>query len=172
LYRYDKDLMEELTCLQDQVPPFPSDEAMRIIEEDSGKKVGDIFASITPEPVAAASIGQVYKAVLKDGGQEVAVKILRPGTRPQVVLDLCIVRAAAEKFFDEFARKNLGCPATMLVDEFAEKLLEELDFQQEALNLRDFKRNFSDDPSVQIPGVFSNLSSDRVLIMEWWGGTS
>jgi hypothetical protein len=55
---------------------------------------------------------------------EVAVKILRPGTRPLVVLDLFILRGAAQKFFDAFARKNLGCPATLLVDEFAEKLLE------------------------------------------------
>lgn len=166
----DEGLMEELTRLQDRVPPFPSDQAMRIIEEDAGRKVADIFASITPEPVAAASIGQVYKGTLKANGQQVAVKILRPGTRPQVVLDLFILRAAAERFFDDFARKNLGCPATLLVDEFAEKLLEELDFQQEALNLRDFKRNFSDDAAVQIPGVFTELSSPRVLVMEWQNG--
>ena len=127
----DEDLMEELTRLQDRVPPFPSEEAMQIIEEDAGRKVSDIFEFITPEPVAAASIGQVYKARLKKGGREVAVKILRPGTRPQVVLDLFILRAAAERFFDDFARKNLGCTATLLVDEFAEKLLEELDFQQD-----------------------------------------
>lgn len=167
----DEDLMEELTRLQDRVPPFPTDIAMKIIEEDSGKKIGDIFEFITPEPVAAASIGQVYKATLKGPGkEEVAVKILRPGTRPQVVLDLFILRVAAERFFDDFTRKNLGCPATLLVDEFAEKLLEELDFNQEALNLRDFKRNFSDDPSVHIPGVFEDLSGPRVLVMEWQPG--
>ena len=68
------------------------------------------------------------------------------------------------------ARRNLGCPATLLVDEFAEKLLEELDFQQEALNLRDFRRNFSDDRSVQIPGVYTDLSSPRVLVMDWQPG--
>jgi predicted unusual protein kinase regulating ubiquinone biosynthesis (AarF/ABC1/UbiB family) len=147
----DEGLMEELTQLQDRVPPFPTYLAMQMIEEDAGRTVGEIYESISPEPVAAASIGQVYKATLRGGGETVAVKILRPGTRPQVVLDLFILRAAAERLFDDFARKNLGCPATLLVDEFAEKLLEELDFQQEALNLRDFKRNFSDDPSVQIP---------------------
>ena len=74
-------------------------------------KVEEIYSEISPEPVAAASIGQVYKAKLVDGGQEVALKILRPGTRPQVVLDLFLLRAAAERFFDAFARKNLGCPA-------------------------------------------------------------
>ena len=130
------------------------------------------FATITPEPVAAASIGQVYKATLVPelGGAEVAVKILRPGTRPRVILDLFILRAAAETFFDDFARTNLGCPATLLVDEFAEKLLEELDFNQEALNLRDFKRNFADDDAVQIPGVYQSLSSPRVLVMDWQEG--
>jgi predicted unusual protein kinase regulating ubiquinone biosynthesis (AarF/ABC1/UbiB family) len=167
-----EDLMEELTRLQDRVPPFPTLEAFAIVREDAGKNVDQIFAAITPDPVAAASIGQVYKATLVDslGGGEVAVKILRPGTRPQVVLDLFILRAAAETFFDDFAKKNLGCPATLLVDEFAEKLLEELDFNQEALNLRDFKRNFSDDPSVQIPGVYQELSSERVLVMDWQEG--
>ena len=168
----EEDLMEELTRLQDRVPPFPSAEAFAIIAEDAGKPLDQVFQRITPEPVAAASIGQVYKATLVDslGGHEVAIKILRPGTRPRVVLDLWILRKAAEMFFDDFAKKNLGCPATLLVDEFAEKLLEELDFTQEALNLRDFKRNFSDDPSVQIPGVFQELSSKRVLVMEWQNG--
>ena len=168
----EEDLMEELTRLQDRVPPFPTGEAFDIIREDAGRGVEETFATITPEPVAAASIGQVYKETLaRDlGGGEVAVKILRPGTRPQVVLDLFILRAAAETFFDDFAKKNLGCPATLLVDEFAEKLLEELDFTQEALNLRDFKRNFADDASVQIPGVYQNLSSPRVLVMDWQEG--
>jgi predicted unusual protein kinase regulating ubiquinone biosynthesis (AarF/ABC1/UbiB family) len=162
--------MEELTRLQDRVPPFPTAEAFEIMREDAGRPTEEIFSSITPEPVAAASIGQVYRATLRDTGAEVAVKVLRPGTRPQVVLDLFILRAAAERLFDAFARENLGCPATLLVDEFAEKLLEELDFKQEALNLRDFRRNFADDPSVQIPGVYQNLSSGRVLIMDWQPG--
>ena len=167
----DEVTMEELTRLQDRVPPFPTDEAMRIIEEEAGRKPSEIFEYITPEPIAAASIGQVYRATLKSDGTDVAVKILRPGTRPQVVLDLYILRAAAEKFFDDFSRKNLGCPATLLVDEFAEKLLEELDFKQEALNLRDFRRNFSDDDSVQIPGVYTEYSGERVLVMDWQPGT-
>ncbi len=166
----DEDLMEELTRLQDRVPPFPTAEAFEIMREDAGRPTEEIFSSVTPEPVAAASIGQVYRATLRDTGAEVAVKVLRPGTRPQVVLDLFILRAAAERLFDAFARENLGCPATLLVDEFAEKLLEELDFKQEALNLRDFRRNFADDPSVQIPGVYQNLSSGRVLIMDWQPG--
>jgi len=168
----EEDLMEELTRLQDRVPPFPTGEAFDIIREDAGADVNAVFATITPEPVAAASIGQVYKATLVPelGGAEVAVKILRPGTRPQVILDLFILRAAAETFFDDFAKTNLGCPATLLVDEFAEKLLEELDFNQEALNLRDFKRNFADDDAVQIPGVYQSLSSPRVLVMDWQEG--
>ena len=168
----EEDLMEELTRLQDRVPPFPTGEAFDIIREDAGRDVNAVFATITPEPVAAASIGQVYKATLVPelGGAEVAVKILRPGTRPRVILDLFILRAAAETFFDDFARTNLGCPATLLVDEFAEKLLEELDFNQEALNLRDFKRNFADDDAVQIPGVYQSLSSPRVLVMDWQEG--
>ena len=166
----EEEVMEELTKLQDRVPPFPSAEAFKIMEEDLGRPVAEVFKVITPEPVAAASIGQVYKATLMDG-TEVAVKILRPGTRPQVILDLWILRTAAERIFDDWCRENIGCTATLLVDEFAEKLLEELDFVQEANNLRDFKRNFADDPSVHIPGVYGHLSSPRVLVMDWQEGT-
>ena len=166
----EEEVMEELTKLQDRVPPFPSSEAFQIMEEDFGKPTSEVFEVITPEPVAAASIGQVYKGTLKDG-TEVAVKILRPGTRPQVILDLWILRTAAERIFDDWCRENIGCTATLLVDEFAEKLLEELDFVQEANNLRDFKRNFGDDPRVQIPGVYGALSSPRVLVMDWQEGT-
>ena len=163
-------LMEELTKLQDRVPPFDSKEAFKIIEEQTGKTIEETFSEISPEPIAAASIGQVYKGKLKSDGQEVAIKVLRPNTRTQCVLDLFLLRAAALKFFDEYSTANLGCSSALLVDEFAEKLLEELDFVQEARNLRDFKFNFRNDSHVQIPAVVSDLSGPRVLVMHWQTG--
>jgi len=166
----NEDLMEELTKLQDRVPPFNSSLAYKIIEEETGRVIEETFSEISEEPIAAASIGQVYKGKLRKDGTEVAIKVLRPNTRAQCVLDLFILRAAALRFFDAFARENLGCSASLLVDEFAEKLLEELDFVQEARNLRDFAFNFRNDANVHIPQVVSELSGPRVLVMHWQPG--
>lgn len=166
----NEDLMEELTKLQDRVPPFNSSLAYKIIEEETGRVIEETFSEISEEPIAAASIGQVYKGKLRKDGTEVAIKVLRPNTRAQCVLDLFLLRAAALRFFDAFARENLGCSASLLVDEFAEKLLEELDFVQEARNLRDFAFNFRNDANVHIPQVVSDLSGPRVLVMHWQPG--
>lgn len=162
--------MEELTLLQDRVPPFSNAVAMRIIEEDLGRSIDDVFSSLSTEPIAAASIGQVYRGTLRDGGIDVAVKVQRPGVRPIVILDLHLLRVIAEKYLDGYARRNIGCEATLLVDEFAEKMLEELDFVQEARNLEDFYRNFNSEPLVKIPKVYPEVSGKRVLVMEWING--
>lgn len=166
----NEDLMEELTKLQDRVPPFNSKLAFKIIEEETGRVIEETFSEISEEPIAAASIGQVYRGKLKKDGTDVAIKVLRPNTRAQCVMDLFLLRAAALKFFDEYARANLGCSAALLIDEFAEKLLEELDFVQEARNLRDFGFNFRNDECVHIPPVVSELSGPRVLVMHWQNG--
>ena len=166
----NEDLMEELTKLQDRVPPFNSKLAFKIIEEETGRLIEETFSEISEEPIAAASIGQVYRGKLKKDGTDVAIKVLRPNTRAQCVMDLFLLRAAALKFFDKYARANLGCSASLLVDEFAEKLLEELDFVQEARNLRDFAFNFRNDESVHIPPVVAELSGPRVLVMHWQPG--
>ena len=143
----NEELMEELTKLQDRVPPFNSSLAYKIIEEETGRVIEETFSEISEEPIASASIGQVYKGKLRKDGTDVAIKVLRPNTRAQCVLDLFLLRATALMFFDTFARENLGCSASLLVDEFAEKLLEELDFVQEARNLRDFAFNFATTPT-------------------------
>ena len=166
----NEDLMEELTKLQDRVPPFNSKLAFKIIEEETGRLIEETFSEISEAPIAAASIGQVYRGKLKKDGTDVAIKVLRPNTRAQCVMDLFLLRAAALKFFDEYARANLGCSAALLIDEFAEKLLEELDFVQEARNLRDFAFNFRNDECVHIPPVVSELSGPRVLVMHWQNG--
>lgn len=166
----NEELMEELTKLQDRVPPFNSSLAYKIIEEETGRVIEETFSEISEEPIASASIGQVYKGKLRKDGTDVAIKVLRPNTRAQCVLDLFLLRATALMFFDTFARENLGCSASLLVDEFAEKLLEELDFVQEARNLRDFAFNFRNDANVHIPQVISELSGPRVLVMHWQPG--
>ncbi|KAL3892540.1 MAG: hypothetical protein SGPRY_015033, partial [Prymnesium sp.] len=84
-----------LTNLQDRVPPFPTAEARRIIEEDFGRPLDQIFSSLSEEPVAAASLGQVYRGVLRQSGKEVAVKVQRPGTLERICVDLLLLRAGA-----------------------------------------------------------------------------
>jgi len=165
------DFMDELTSLQDQVPPFPDAEARRILREDLGvADEAEIFAELSPGPVAAASIAQVYRGRLRGSGVDVAVKVQRPDVRATVLLDLILLRWVAVTFLDGYMRRNLGCPASLLVDEFGEKILEELDFAQEALNLRDFRANFEGDPAVRIPRVFPELCGKRVVVMEWLDG--
>ncbi|CAL6271051.1 unnamed protein product [Bathycoccus prasinos] len=157
-----EDVMEELTTLQDKVPAFPTSEAREIMESQWGEKIDDVFETFTKEPVAAASIGQVYRGTLKKDKRDVAIKVLRPNTRDSVILDLFVLRAAAKQLFDNFCLENVGCPATLLVDE--------LDFIQEGRNLRDFRNNFADDPSVHIPAVVPELSGPKVLVMDWQEG--
>lgn len=163
------DFMEELTKLQDDVPAFKSEEAFALIEEELGKPVKDVFEEITPEPIAAASLGQVYKAKLKASGETVAIKVQRPGIEPIIYRDLVLFRILGG-FVNGVARKRLGCNAELIVDEFGEKLLEELDYVQEGRNLVDFYENFKDDPIVKIPKFYPEYSGKKVLVMEWIDG--
>ena len=164
-----EDYMNELCVLQDDVPPFPDAVAFQIIESQLGRPLGELFSSISERPVAAASLGQVYKAVLRETGEEVAVKVQRPGVEPLVLRDLVIFRALGAAL-NAVARRRLGCNAELIVDEFGEKLLEELDYQQEARNIEEFARNFASDATVKIPWVRRDLCSPKVIVMEWIDG--
>ncbi|MEW5313691.1 MAG: hypothetical protein WDW38_005236 [Sanguina aurantia] len=162
---------------------------IRIMEADLGRPIEEVFASISERPIAAASLGQVYKAVLRDTGEEVAVKLQRPGVEPTIrvitdtgrhpgarleaesrgAVDGEPVRAVAT-LFDTLAQQRLGCAAQLIVDEFGEKIMEELDYRQEARNIEDFNRNFKNDPTVKIPWVRKDLCGSQVLVMEWIDG--
>jgi len=164
-----EDYMNELCILQDDVPPFSDVEAFRILEAQLGQPIGEIFSSISEKPVAAASLGQVYRASLRDSGELVAVKVQRPGVEPVIYRDLFIFRSLA-RILNPWALQRLGCNAELIVDEFGEKLLEELDYIQEARNAEDFLENFRQDPYVKIPWIRRDLSGPRVLVMEWIDG--
>eukprot|EP00775_Hariotina_reticulata_P007990 gene7990-8188_t len=164
-----EDYMNELCVLQDDVPPFPDEEAFAIIQEQLGRPLEAVFSSISEQPVAAASLGQVYKAVLRDSGEEVAVKVQRPGIEPIILRDLFVFRALGS-LFNTFSQQRLGCNAELVVDEFGEKLLEELDYLQEARNIEEFGRNFASDPTVKIPWVRRDLCGSKVVVMEWIDG--
>lgn len=164
-----EDYMNELCILQDDVPPFPNQVAFDIIEEELGQPLEAMFSKISSQTIAAASLGQVYRATLRATGEDVAIKVQRPEIEPIIYRDLFLFRTLAS-FLNGFSLQKLGCNAELIVDEFGEKLLEELDYTLEALNIEDFYANFKDDPTVKIPCVYKQLSGSRVLVMEWIDG--
>jgi predicted unusual protein kinase regulating ubiquinone biosynthesis (AarF/ABC1/UbiB family) len=163
-----KDFLEELIKLQDQLPPFDNQIAFSIIESQLGLSVDRAYREISPHPVAAASLGQVYRAVLHTG-EEVAVKVQRSNLRPNLTLDLFLMRCAAERL-GPWLPLNLGHDLTLIVDEFGTKLFEEIDYVNEGYNAERFAANFRNDPEVKVPLIYWQYSSHRVLTLEWING--
>jgi len=160
-------LLEELAQLQDQLPGFDSALAMACIEEDLGAAVLDIFEQLDPEPISAASLGQVHKGVLK-GGQTVAVKVQRPGLREQITLDLYIVRNIAA-----WLNQNVGLirsDLVALIDELGKRVFEEMDYFNEAANAERFAELHASNPRIAVPRIYHQATSRRVLTMEWIEG--
>lgn len=164
-----EDYMNELCVLQDDVPAFPNEIAFKIIEEEMGVPLQQVFSKISPSPIAAASLGQVYRGTLRTTGEEVAIKVQRPNIEPIIYRDLFLFRNLAS-VLNPFSVQKLGCNAELIVDEFGEKLLEELDYTLEARNIEDFYENFKVDKTVKIPLVYKQLSGQQVLVMEWIDG--
>jgi len=164
-----EDYMNELCTLQDDVPAFANKVALDIIEEEMGVPLEQVFSKMSADPVAAASLGQVYRATLRSTGEDVAIKVLRPGIEPIIYRDLFLFRKLAS-FLNDISIQKLGCSTELILDEFGEKLLEELDYTLEARNIEDFYNNFQNDPSVKIPRVYKDLSGPKVLVMEWIDG--
>lgn len=163
-----QDFLEELVKLQDQLPPFPNAIAFQIVETELEASVSDIFRHISAQPVAAASLGQVYRATLHTG-EEVAVKVQRPNLLPVLTLDLYLMRWAAS-WLTPWLPLNLGHDLTLIVDEFGTKLFEEIDYLNEGRNAEKFASNFQDDPSVKVPAIHWRYSSHHVLTLEWIHG--
>ena len=163
-----KDFLEELIKLQDQLPPFDNETAFNLMEQQLGMSVDEAYPEISPHPVAAASLGQVYRAVLPTG-EEVAVKVQRPNLMPVISLDLYLMRLGA-KWIASFLPLNLGHDLTLIVDEFGIKLFEEIDYINEAKNAEKFAANFLDDPDVKVPKVYWQYTNYKVLTIEWING--
>ncbi|MEM6426480.1 MAG: AarF/ABC1/UbiB kinase family protein [Cyanobacteria bacterium P01_D01_bin.128] len=162
------DFLDELTKLQDQLPPFSSQLAFRIIEAEIGRTPDEAFSFISSQPVAAASLGQVYRARLYSG-EEVAVKVQRPNLVPRISRDLFLMRLGAS-WLSPFLPLNLGHDLTLIVDEFGSKLFEEIDYLNEGRNAEAFAVNFESDPKVKVPKIYWRYSSTRVLTLEWING--
>ena len=163
-----KDFLDELTKLQDQLPPFPNHVAFRIIESGLGRSIEEVYRDISPNPIAAASLGQVYKAVLHSG-ETVAVKVQRPNLRPRLSLDLYLMRLLAG-WVEPWLPLNLGHDLSLIVDEFGLKLFEEIDYLNEAKNAELFAANFAGDPEVKVPKIYNEFCNHFVLTLEWIDG--
>ncbi|GAB2300490.1 Protein ACTIVITY OF BC1 COMPLEX KINASE 3, chloroplastic [Dionaea muscipula] len=160
--------LEELSELQDALPTFPSEEAFSCIEKELGLSLESIYSSISPYPIAAASLGQVYKAQLKYSGRTVAVKVQRPGIEDAIGLDFYLTRGLG--FLINQYVDIITSDVVALVDEFARRVYQELNYVQEGQNARRFKKLYADKEDVIVPDIFWDYTSAKVLTMEWIDG--
>src|SRR4029453_10616000 len=162
------DIIAELRALQDDVTPFPFAEVERVVREELELPIEKLFTAFEEKPMAAASIGQVHRAVLPNG-KRVAVKVQRPNAPRQIEADLSLLYQAA-RIAKERVRALDFIDARELVDEFARSIRHELDYRLEARNAQAFHRNFAGHPHVRIPHVYWSYSRQRVLTLEMLEG--
>lgn len=158
----------ELRRLQDEVPPIETSLVRSVIEEELGKAVEDVFQDLSEEALAAASLGQVHRAVYR--GEQVVVKVLRPGVEEVINTDLRITRRLLGILTRLFSSHHL-VTLSRIVDEFARIIREEMDFTKEAANIETFRRNFKANPNLVVPEVYPELNTRRVLVLRFYQGT-
>ncbi|KAL4853347.1 putative aarF domain-containing protein kinase [Chlorella vulgaris] len=161
------EFLRELEKLQDQIPPFCNDEAFAVIQTELGVPVSQAFSSISPQAVAAASLGQVYRAVRRDTGEAVAVKVQRPGVTASIALDVYILRQVLS-LVRRWRKFNSDLPA--LLDEWASSLFRELDYRHEAANGTRFRELYGHLEGVYVPRMHAAMCTRKVLVMEWVEG--
>jgi predicted unusual protein kinase regulating ubiquinone biosynthesis (AarF/ABC1/UbiB family) len=160
--------LSAIATLTDQVPPLPPGVAERVVREELGRDVGQVFGRFEPEPLAAASLGQVHRASY--GGREVVVKVLRPGVEELVGEDLDVsfrILFLLNLLFPNHRTRAI----TAIVSEFSKRIRDELDFREEARNAAMLRRNFQNEPRVIVPEVVTELVTRRVLVLEYVEGT-
>lgn len=158
------DIADELAKLQDQVPPFPSAQAVVLLEAAYNKKLNEVFKSFEENPVASASVAQVHFAVLPNG-REVAIKILRPGIARVIAHDIALLDICAsliERWWEDGRRLK----PRKVVEEFEKHLHNELDLMREASSASQLKRNFANSKLLLVPEIYWDWCTDEVMVME------
>ncbi|XP_045826779.1 protein ACTIVITY OF BC1 COMPLEX KINASE 8, chloroplastic-like [Trifolium pratense] len=164
-----QEYVDQLSELQDQVPPFPSETAMAIVEEELGAPIAGIFDQFDYEPIAAASLGQVHRARLR--GQVVVIKVQRPGLKDLFDIDLKNLRVIAE-YLQKIDPKSDGAKRdwVAIYDECASVLYQEIDYTKEAANAELFASNFKNMDYVKVPSIFWDYTTPQILTMEYVPG--
>jgi predicted unusual protein kinase regulating ubiquinone biosynthesis (AarF/ABC1/UbiB family) len=160
--------LSAIATLTDQVPPLPPGVAERVVREELGRDVAELFQRFESEPLAAASLGQVHRASY--AGREVVVKVLRPGVEELVGEDLDVsfrILFLLNLLFPNHHTRAI----TAIVSEFSKRIRDELDFREEARNAALLRRNFQNEPRVVVPEVVAELVTRRVLVLEYLEGT-
>ncbi|MBW4505351.1 MAG: AarF/ABC1/UbiB kinase family protein [Scytonematopsis contorta HA4267-MV1] len=160
--------LEELTQLQDKLPAFPNEVAYQFIEEELGQSYQEVYSELSPQPIAAASLGQVYKGKLKATGEEVAVKVQRPDLRESITIDLYILRRLAA--WAQKKVKQVRSDLVGILDELGDRIFEEMDYVHEGENAERFFEYYGSFPDVYVPKIYWEYTNRRVLTMEWING--
>ncbi|MHC5936718.1 ABC1 kinase family protein [Nostoc sp.] len=159
--------LEELTKLQDQLPPFPNEIAYQFIKEELGAPPEEVYAELSAQPIAAASLGQVYKGKLKTG-EEVAVKVQRPDLREGIAIDLYILRKLAA--WVQKKVKRVRSDLVGILDELGDRIFEEMDYIHEGENAERFFELYGHIQDIYVPKIYWEYTNRRVLTMEWING--
>jgi len=165
---FPAEYVEELSKLQDKVPAFSFEQVEKIIEQDFGKTIPQLYRSFDPIPLAAASLGQVHKAQLQSG-EEVVVKVQRPGLKKLFEIDLDILKGIA-RYFQNHPDWGRGRDWMGIYEECCRILYEEIDYLNEGRNADTFRRNFRDQDWVYVPRIYWRYTSPRVLTLEYAPG--
>jgi predicted unusual protein kinase regulating ubiquinone biosynthesis (AarF/ABC1/UbiB family) len=160
--------IQELSALQDEVPPFPAEVARQIIEAELRLNISDLFESFEDQTIAAASLGQVHRGRLRTG-QMVAIKVQRPNLAAQIEFDLRVLRRIAG-FASRYPNLVRGVDWQGTIDEFGAHIYEEMDYSAEVRNAEVFRRNFEKWPNIYVPRIYNIFSSRRVIVMEFIDG--
>ena len=158
------DIADELAKLQDQVPPFPSIQAVAVLEAAYQKPLREVFKNFDESPIASASVAQVHFAVLPDG-REIAVKILRPGITNVISHDVALLKVAAD-LIEWLWSEGRRLKPREVINEFEKHLEDELDLMREAANASQLRRNFADSPLLRVPEMYWDYCSTEVMVME------
>jgi ubiquinone biosynthesis protein len=157
-------IADELEKLQDRVPPFPGTEARALIERAYGRTLDQVFEQFDEQPLAAASIAQVHTARLRSG-EEVVVKVLRPGVRARIEMDLEVMYQLA-RLARDYASEGQRLRPVEVVQEYEKTILDELDLMREAANAAQLKRNFEGSDLLYVPQVYWDYCRSDVMVME------
>ena len=157
--------IQQLKLLQSQAQPFDDADARVIISDELRAPIEQIFSSFTDKCVASASIGQVYHATLREDGSEVIIKVQRPNVEPKIRTDLYMMRHLARKLSNRYPEMR-AINLTALVEEFAQGIITELDYRNEAKHTQRFREIFYNDATVYIPRIYHTYTTRRVLIYE------